>query len=219
MRLTASARALLLYGVAVHIHHRFHGPPIDYAGLALASAASGLGGPGPGEPLLIAAGVLAANHRLDLASVIVSAWAGNMGGGVVGWLIGVFAGRRVLTAPGPLRRMRRRAVEKGDAIFERFTVIAVILTPAFVAGIHHVRALVFLPANALSAALWALPIGLGAYFVGPSVIDMVNDVGTGTSVAIGVVIVAAVAVALVRRRRRRRTPTGGSDPDPTGQGD
>jgi len=34
-----------------HHHHRFSGSPVDYVSLALASAASWIGLPGPGEPL------------------------------------------------------------------------------------------------------------------------------------------------------------------------
>src|SRR5207248_5608324 len=41
-----------------HHHHRFSGSPVGYAGLAAASVASWIGLPGPGEPLLIAAGIL-----------------------------------------------------------------------------------------------------------------------------------------------------------------
>ena len=52
----------------IHLHHQFHGPPFDYVGLAVAAAASWIGVPGPGEPVLIAAGVLAAKHKLDLGS-------------------------------------------------------------------------------------------------------------------------------------------------------
>ena len=33
--------------------------------------------PGPGEPVLIAAGVLAARHKLDIASVVFVAWVGG----------------------------------------------------------------------------------------------------------------------------------------------
>src|SRR5689334_4175691 len=53
------------------VRHNFHGPPFDYVRLAAAAAASWLGVPGPGEPVLLAAGVLAAHHRLDIESVIL----------------------------------------------------------------------------------------------------------------------------------------------------
>jgi membrane protein DedA with SNARE-associated domain len=60
----------------------------------------------------------------------------------------------------------------------------------------------FLPANAISALAWALSIGLGAYFVGPSITDIVADAGTAGGIVIGVLF--ALAVVLVIRRRSRR---------------
>ena len=67
-------------GLSLRLHHHFHGPPIDYGALAAAAAASWIGVPGPGEPVLIAAGVFAAQHRLDIVSVLVVAWARRHGG-------------------------------------------------------------------------------------------------------------------------------------------
>src|ERR1700730_8400404 len=60
----------------IHIHHAFHGSPICSAGAAAAAAASWIGLPGPGAPVWIAAGVFAAKHQLDLASVLFTAWVG-----------------------------------------------------------------------------------------------------------------------------------------------
>jgi hypothetical protein len=73
-----------LLHIHLHLHHGFHGPPFDYAGLAAAAAASWFGLPGPGEPVLIAAGILAARHQLDIGSVVVIAFAAAAVGGAVG---------------------------------------------------------------------------------------------------------------------------------------
>ena len=62
MRVAAIVKVVLVVGLALRLHHHFHGPTIDYVGLALAAAASWVGVPGPGEPVLIAAGVFAARH-------------------------------------------------------------------------------------------------------------------------------------------------------------
>jgi membrane protein DedA with SNARE-associated domain len=196
--------AALHFHFGIHVHHRLHGSPIDYVGLAAASAASFIGVPGPGEPVLIAAGVLASRHRLDLGEVLVVAWAAAAAGGIAGWAIGLKAGRGLVTARGPLRSMRLKALERGEVIFDRHPVAAILLTPAWVAGIHRVRPWVYHLTNVVSAALWAGGIGVGAYFAGPAVTDWVNDFGTGTSVIVVVVIVGGVALELVRRRRRKR---------------
>jgi membrane protein DedA with SNARE-associated domain len=196
--------ALLHLHVHLRFAHRFHGPPVDYAGLAVAAAASWIGVPGPGEPVLIAAGVLAAKHKLDLASVLVVAWAAATAGGVAGWAIGLKAGRTFLTAPGPLRSARIKAVDRGEAVFTRYPVIAIVLTPSWIAGIHRVRPAIYHPTNVVSAALWAAGLGLGGYFAGPAVIDVVGDLGTVAAVAVGLVIAAAVVLELRRRRHRAR---------------
>jgi membrane protein DedA with SNARE-associated domain len=202
-RLSPALKALLTFGLALRLHHHFHGPPIDYYGLAAASAASWIGIPGPGEPVLIAAGVLAAKHKLDIGSVVVVAWLGATAGGIGGWLIGKKAGRAVVATRGPLHRMRQGALARGDEVFRRHPVMAILLTPSWIAGIHRVRAPVYLATNAAGAVLWAAGIGLSAFFIGPTVVDIVNDLGWVTVVGLVVLIAATVGGELLRRRRQR----------------
>lgn len=205
MRLGRAALAppvLALLHIHIHLHHRFHGPPFDYAGLAVAAALSWIGVPGPGEPVLIAAGVLAARHELDITSVIFVAFVAAASGGLAGWAAGLAAGRRLLSAPGPLLKLRLRTLERGEDVFARHPVIAILLTPAPIAGVHRVRASVFLAVNTSAALAWALGIGLGAYFVGPSVLDAVNDLGLVAGIAL--VLLIAFGIGLEVRRRTRR---------------
>jgi membrane protein DedA with SNARE-associated domain len=207
--------ALLLAPALVHapLHHRFHGPPFDYAGLAVAAAASWIGVPGPGEPVLVAAGLLAAHHRLDIASVVLVAFVAAAAGGVAGWLIGMNAGRRLLSAPGPLYRLRLRALDRGDEVFQRYVAIAVIVAPTWVAGIHRVRPAVYLPLNVAAAAVWAAGIGLGAYFAGPPIEDLASDLGWAITVGIVLLVLVAVWFELRRRLRRdARKPKPGDGP-------
>ncbi len=184
--------------------HHVPAANIDYAALALGAFASWAGVPGPGEPLLIAAAIVAAHHKLDLTPVLVWAFVGAVTGGIVGWLAGRILGRSVMTAPGPLRRLRLKAVERGEEVFERLTVIAILLAPSWVSGINRAGTAVYLITNAVSAALWAVGIGLGAYYAGPPVLDVLSDVGTAT--AIGLVILVGVAVGLEVTRRHRARP-------------
>lgn len=194
--------ALLL--AAVKLHHHFHGPPFDYAGLALAAGASFFGVPGPGEPVLIAAGILAAKHKLDIVEVILVAWAGANGGGVAGWLLGRLGGRRLVTFRGPLHGFRRNALEHGELLFDRHAVLAVLLTPSWVAGIHRMTPQRYLAINAIIGAIWATAIGLGAFYAGPVVVDLVADAGLVTGSLLGVAVILVVGGALLRRRRHRR---------------
>jgi membrane protein DedA with SNARE-associated domain len=183
--------------------HHVPAANIDYAALALGAFASWAGVPGPGEPLLIAAAIVAAQHKLDLAPVLVWAWAGANIGGIVGWMAGRILGRSVMTAPGPLRGLRLKAVARGEEVFERLTVIAILFTPGWVAGIHRAGPAVYLTTNALSAAVWAVGIGLGAYYAGPPVLDVLSDVGTATGIGLVVLVMVAIGFELTRRRRAR----------------
>jgi membrane protein DedA with SNARE-associated domain len=191
----------------IHIHLIRHGVPapnIDYVALALGAFASWAGLPGPGEPLLIAAAIVASKHKLDITPVLAWAFVGASVGGIAGWLAGMIAGRSVMTAPGPLRKLRLRAVERGEEVFKRWTVTAILLTPAWVAGIHRVRPGIYLITNELSAIVWSVGIGLGAYYVGPPVLDVLADIGWISVIGL-VLLVAAVVVLEVNRRRRRNT--------------
>jgi membrane protein DedA with SNARE-associated domain len=206
---TGVAKAWLTLGIALRIHHvhvhvHVHGSSIGYLGVALASAASWLGVPGPGEPLLIAAGVLAAKNKLDITTVIVIAFASAVAGGIAGWMIGLKAGRAVLTTRGPLHDMRRGALARGDHVFDRYPIIAILLTPSWIAGIHKVRPLVYHIVNVISAAVWAVGIGLAAYYIGPSVIDFVSDLGWVTGAGLVLLLALIVGAEILRRRRRRR---------------
>jgi membrane protein DedA with SNARE-associated domain len=195
-----------LLHIHLHIHHHFHGSPFDYVGLAVAAGASWIGVPGPGEPVLIAAGVLAAKHQLDISEVVLVAWVAATAGGVVGWLIGLKAGRAFLTAPGPLLRFRTRAVKRGEEVFARYPVTAIVLTPSFVAGIHGVRGAVYHPVNVISAFAWAAGIGFGAYLIGPAVVDAVDDLGLATGLIVVVVIAVLVALEIRHIRRKASRP-------------
>ncbi len=186
----------------LHIHLQPRGPGIDYIGVLIASGASWAGLPGPGEALLIAAAIAAAHHHLDLASVIAVAWVGATAGGMLGWIVGLRAGRGVLTAPGPLHGLRLALIASGDRFFARYGVVAVLFTPSWVAGIHRVRASLYGPVNAASALVWAVAIGLAAYWVGPSITDVAGDEGLLVWLVVGA-LVAVFAIVLLRNRLRR----------------
>jgi membrane protein DedA with SNARE-associated domain len=98
--------------------------------------------------------------------------------------------------------MRLALIARGERFYERYGPLAVFFTPAWVAGIHDMRWSRFIPASAAAALAWALFIGLGAYFVGPSIADIAADAGLAGAALFGLLVV--VAVVLVSRRRMRR---------------
>src|SRR5579884_2363325 len=188
----------LIFAVHLHLHlfHHVKGPAFDYIGVALAAFASWAGLPGPGESLLVAAGIFAAKHKLDIAPLLVVAWAGATAGGIVGWMFGRIAGRSVLTAPGPLRSLRLDAVDKGEEAFKRLEWVAILLTPSWVAGIYRSGKVVYNVVNAVSAVAWTLAIGIGAYYVGPVLLEFINDFGTAGAVVAIALVVLGVSTAV-----------------------
>jgi membrane protein DedA with SNARE-associated domain len=62
----------------------------------------------------------------------------------------------------------------------------------------------FLPANLLSALVWVLTVGFGAYVIGPAIEDLVTDFALGGSILLGTLLVATAAAEFLRRRRRAR---------------
>jgi membrane protein DedA with SNARE-associated domain len=186
--------------LAIHVHH-FHRPSVDFDVVALAAAASWLGVAGVGEAVLVGAGIAASRGHPDIGSVVLFAWGGATIGGVAGWLIGRYGGRRMVLAGRWLHSFRERALESGERFFDRFGWLAVYLAPSWVAGINGMSAGRFLPLNAAWALVWAAGLGLGAYAIGPSVRDVASDIGL-----IGTILVVALAAgaALVTRSRMHR---------------
>jgi membrane protein DedA with SNARE-associated domain len=110
-----------------------------------------------------------------------------MSGGIIGWVIGWQAGRRLLTASGPLLHFRTKMLAHSEAVYYLHPSLAILLTPSWAAGIEKVRWRPYLPLNALSALIWAVPLGLGAYFLG-------SHVTTEFSSEIGWVVLAIVVL-------------------------
>jgi membrane protein DedA with SNARE-associated domain len=181
------------------VHPHAHSSGVDYVGVFVAALASWAAFPGPGEAALIAAGISAAHGHLSLASVVAIAWAGACTGGIAAWIVGLKGGRGLLTAPGPLHHLRLAVIATGDRFYDRYGAIAVLFTPSWIAGIHDMRWSRFLPAIAISALMWALAIGVGAYLIGPSITDIAVDAGLAGGLLIGALFV--VGIVLVMRRR------------------
>jgi membrane protein DedA with SNARE-associated domain len=200
--LTLAALHLHLHLPHLHLHLLHHrGPTFDYIGVALASFASWAGLPGPGEALLLAAANFAGKHKLDISPVIAVAFVGATLGGIAGWVFGLFAGRSVLTAPGPLRSFRLDAVEKGEEAFKRLEALAILLVPSWVAGIFRAGTGIYNFINVTSAAAWAVAIGVGGYYAGPPVLEFITDFGTAGTVVAILLVVLAVGLTLLHRWR------------------
>lgn len=162
-------------------------------------ALSWAGVPVAGQAALIAAGVLAGDGKLSISAVLVVGTVASALGGVGAYLVGLHGGRAAITAPGPFRHLRIRALDKGEELFGRYGAAAVLFGPMWLAGIHRMPWRSFLMWNAVAAVGWTVAAGLGGFLIGPAVTDVLAQVG----VVVAVLAAAAAVVLLVRHRRER----------------
>jgi membrane-associated protein len=189
-----------LVSVARHV-----GYPVLFALVAIET----MGIPVPGETAIFTAGILASRDELQIEFVIAVAAAAAIIGDNIGFAIGRRLGRRVLLAPGPLERHRRRVIEVGEPFFDRHGPKAVFLgrwitglriTSAWLAGVNRMSWPTFLFWNGLGGICWAASVALVAYYLGRGAERVFNAAGLGGA---GVVIVGGVIVWFIVRRRER----------------
>lgn len=174
---------------------RVYGLPAVFFGVLLESA----GVPVPGETMLIAASVLAAQGDLSLTLVIAVAAVAAIIGDNVGYWLGRAAGRRLLRRWGPVARYADKMLPPAERFFVRHGGKAVFFA-RFITGIRVVGAMVaglagmdwwrFLLWNAAGGIVWATTVALAAYYLGRAVASTMDRYG----VVGGAVVLAALAV-------------------------
>ena len=177
----------------------------EYLVLFVLVAIMGAGLPGPGDASLIAAGTLAGEGKLNIWIVLATAMAAWMLGSVVGYVIGLHGGRRLLDHPGRLEKSRLKLLAKGDRAFGRHTFVASVTMPAFVSGIFRVRFYVFM-LGALTAGIGWIGMYVGlSYFLGEEIAKHVGKIGTKAILGVIVVVVVGLCIrAGVARWRNTR---------------
>lgn len=183
--------------------------PLTYVGLFAAVVATWVAVSGPGEAALVGAGTVAARDE-QIGAVLLVAFAGTLAGSVAAYWIGRAGGRRLLLGPGPALRWRSRALARSEALAQRRQFLAAFLTPGWFSGINEISLRPFLAGVALSGLAWTLFIGLGAAYVGPSLIALFDEVGRWATIA--GVAAAAIASAVLLLRHRARSASIGSRP-------
>lgn len=180
-----------------------------YPLLFLVVMAESSGVPVPGETGLITAAILASQHKLQIELVIPLAAAGAIIGDNIGYMIGRKGGRWLLERPGRFHHQRLRALQDGEAFFERHGPKAVFfgrfllglrVWASWLAGATHMHWRSFFLWNALGGIVWATAVGLVAYFVGHTAGNAIQTFGL---YGLAAVLLAAGGAFLSHRRHRR----------------
>jgi membrane protein DedA with SNARE-associated domain len=172
-----------------------------YLALFAAAAAGYMGVPVIGTAVIGAAAVFASQGKLNIVAVLIVAALGCEVGGLGGFRIGYRWGRELLERPGPALEWRKKAVAKGEEVYQKWGRAAVFVTPAIVSGALEMKFRQFVVWNFLAGTVFVVSVGAGAYGAG--------KVATGQHDAVSVLmLVGGVAVAggclvLVERHRRR----------------
>jgi membrane protein DedA with SNARE-associated domain len=169
----------------------------------------------PGETALIAAAVYASEGHLPIAGVIAVATAGAIIGDNIGYWLGREVGRPLIYRYGWTQRLAERVMPPAERFFERHGGKAVFLarffggvrvTGAWMAGITRMAWWKFLFWNAAGGIVWAVAVGLIAYYAGRAVADTIARYGVFGGIGVGIFIVLViVALHLWRRRLAEQT--------------
>ncbi len=164
----------------------------------------------PGETALIAAGVYASKGHLSIAGVVAVAAAAAILGDNIGYWFGREGGRRLLYRYALLQRFADRVLPPAERFFERHGGKAVFLarffggvrvTGAWMAGITRMTWWRFLFWNAAGGIVWAVAIGLLAFYAGKAAADALARYGVYAAIGGGILLVVGLVVLHVWRRR------------------
>jgi membrane protein DedA with SNARE-associated domain len=164
----------------------------------------------PGETALIAAGVYASKGHLSIEGVIAAAAVAAIIGDNIGYWIGREGGRRLLFRYAVFRRFVERALPPAERFFDRHGGKAVFLarffgglrvTGAWMAGITRMTWWRFLFWNAAGGIVWAVAVGLLAYYAGKAAADALARYGVYAAIGGALLFVAAIVVLHLLRRR------------------
>ncbi len=148
---------------------------MGYGGIVALMAVESSFIPFPSEVVMIPAGYLAAQGKMELSFVILSGLAGSMIGAYINYFGALWVGRRFLVRYGRYVFISSRSLEKMDRFFERHGAVST-FTGRLIPG---VRQLISIPAGlarmplglfslytALGAGIWGAILTLLGYFIG-----------------------------------------------------
>jgi len=163
----------------------------------------------PGDSLLFTAGLLASQHKLNLAALVLGCPVAAVAGAQVGFLIGARAGPALLRRPDS-RFFKREYAERAREVLERYGTGKAVVLARFipvvrtflnvVAGVAGVDARTFALFNVVGGVAWTVGVLLLGYALGSSVHGIDNYL---LPIIALIVAVSAIPIVLEWRRQRR----------------
>ena len=210
---------MLVFAAMLDVEHliQVSGYPLLF--VVVMGESSGM--PIPGETGLIAAAVLASQGKLKIEVVIAIAAAAAIVGDNIGYAIGRKGGRWLLERPGRFHYQRLQVLATGQPFFERHGPKAVFfgrfilglrVWASWLAGATHMHWRSFVVWNALGGIVWAIGIGLIAYFLGHSAGNAIQAFGLYGLAALAIAVASGL---IAHRRHQRHRPHAREEPGPT----
>jgi membrane protein DedA with SNARE-associated domain len=182
-----------------------------YLAVLLFVAIESTGIPFPGETILLVAAITAGTtHQLSIAWVILAAASGAILGDNPGFWVEREGGYRLLRRYGRYIHVEERRLNLGQYLFLKHggkmvfygRFVAVLRAwAAFLAGTNRMRWPRFLLFNAAGGVVWATLYGLGRYFLGDNIHQLVGPIGVVFLVLAVLLIIAGIVI--VRRNEER----------------
>lgn len=175
-----------------------------------------------GETILVVAGFAAYEAYLDLPWVIVTAFFGSLFGDQLYFFIGRYKGRSLLKryrSWEPRVNRFRKMMDRHDTWFIlvfRFLYGLRTVAP-FAIGLSNVSLKKFIFLNILSAAIWAITLGVSGYFFGQVMEAVLDDIKKYELLIMGGIFLIAAVIFIVKRVRRRRRMKACGEAGPEGK--
>jgi membrane protein DedA with SNARE-associated domain len=170
--------------------------------------------PLPGEAFLVTASFLATQGQLNIWIVGLTAWIAAVLGDNVGYAIGYFGGRRLVTRHGARVGISVERLNKAEHFFAHYGPEVVIVARFFpvlrqlngiVAGSAGMDWKRFVIYNGLGGLLWVGAWCSGVYYFGDQIKSWLLRIHTATiwlAGALALSLLAAVAYWIVSKRKR-----------------
>ena len=162
-----------------------------------------------GEIILIIGGFAAHRGYLELPLVIIMAFLGSLMGDQFYFMLGRRRGRAVLEK----RPEWEARVARFKRLMDRHDIIIVIIfrflyglrtVAPFAIGLSSIPGVKFMLLNMVSAALWAVTLGILGYYFGHAMEAVIDDIKHYEVAVMSALALAAVMVYAVRHTRKKK---------------